>query len=110
MRWRAEKRTADGARDEDSVLPALQELARRALQLGCDPHVAAVEKRAERVQRAAVQPDADRAVESLLLTNGLPTSGQALCPGDGLLSLGKSHTIGISEIEPDRTAEFLRVV
>src|SRR5262249_28384452 len=33
-----------------------------------------------------------------------------LCPRDGLSSLSESHTIGISDIEADRTAEFLRVV
>src|SRR6516225_1565089 len=109
MRWSAEQRTADFARDEDTALPTPQELSRCALQLRGDPDVAAVEKGAERIERATVQPNTDRAAELLLIPHCFPAPGQALCPCDSLRCLGESHAIGIPDIETDRAVEFLRV-
>src|SRR3954470_24929641 len=69
MRWSAEYRTANCGGDEDAALLDAQELSRCTLQLRCDPDVPAIKKGAESVERATVQPDADRAAESLLVPN-----------------------------------------
>jgi hypothetical protein len=50
----------------------------------------------------------DRAAELLLTPNCIPAQGQAFCPRNGLRRLGKSYTIGIANVKPDRAAEFLR--
>jgi hypothetical protein len=80
MGWSAEQRTANCGGDEDAVLLAAQELSRCTLQLRCDPDVPAVEKGAEGVERATVQPDADRAAELLLVPNCFNSSGSNALP------------------------------
>src|SRR5262245_42892343 len=108
MRRSAEQRIADRGGDEYAVLLAPQELSRCTLQLRRDPDVPAVKKRTERVERSTVQPDADRAAELFLMPNCFPAPGQTLRPCNRLRGLGERHAIGISEIEADGTAKFVR--
>src|SRR5262249_50386007 len=108
MRWSAKQRIADRRGDEYAVLSPPQELSPSPLQPRGAPDGPTVEKRTEHVERSSVQPDADRAAELFLVPNCFPAPGQTLCPCNGLRGLAERHAIGISEIEADGTAKFLR--